>query len=255
MDTPDSVCRAQPLLGTFVEIRSAGAKGYAVERAIDTAFAAVATIHRLMSFHDGDSDVSRLNREACKRPVLVDPWTYQVLEAALILHRQSEGAFDVAVAPVLQQFGLLPRHETGAGSSPAAGATSEAIELLSGYRVRFHHPGVRIDLGGIAKGFAVDRAIYILRQHGQSRGLVNAGGDLAAFGIAPEIVHVRHPRFPDRILCQVALADAALASSGYSFGPLDTVAGITTTAVNPATQELYSRHRRRYSAGTILHAR
>jgi FAD:protein FMN transferase len=93
MDTSDSVCRAQPLLGTFVEIRSAGADGAAAERAIDAAFAAVAKIHRLMSFHDGDSDVSRLNRDACKRTVVVDSWTYEVLKAALPMHRHSEGCF------------------------------------------------------------------------------------------------------------------------------------------------------------------
>jgi FAD:protein FMN transferase len=123
------------------------------------------------------------------------------------------------------------------GSSQAAAATSEAIELLPGYRVRFHHPGVRIDLDGIAKGFAVDRAIDILQQHGQARGLVNAGGDLAAFGPAPETVYVRHPRLPNRILCQVAISDLALASSGYLFDPLDTVAGCHATTVNPLTRE------------------
>jgi len=240
MDISDSVCRAQPLLGTFVEIRTAGASRSAAEGAIDAAFAAIARIHRLMSFHDGESDVSRLNREASKRAVVVDPWTYQVLEAALLMHRQSKGAFDIAVAPVLQQFELLPRHETDAGSLPAAGATSKAIELLPGCRVRFHHREVRIDMGGIAKGFAVDRALDILRRHGQSNGIVNAGGDLAAFGSAPEIVNVRHPRFPDRILCQVAISNAALASSGYLFNPLDAVAGVTTTAVNPATREFIS---------------
>jgi thiamine biosynthesis lipoprotein len=240
MDTSDSVCRAQPLLGTFVEIRSAGANGSATERAINAAFAVVAKIHRLMSFHDGDSDVSRLNREACRQAVAVDPWTYEVLEAALLMHRLSEGAFDVAVAPVLQQSGLLPSYETDVGRSPAAAATSEAIALLPGRRVRFHHPGVRIDLGGIAKGFAVDRAIDILRQHGHSQGLVNAGGDLAVFGPAQEAVHVRHPRFPEQILCQVAITNAALASSGHLFNPLDAIAGFTTTAVNPATREFIS---------------
>jgi FAD:protein FMN transferase len=237
MDTLDSVRRAQPMLGTFVEIRSAGTNGSTVERAIDAAFDAIAKIHRLMSFHDGDSDVSRLNRDACKRTVVVDSWTYEVLEAALIMQRQSEGVFDVTVASVLQEFGLLPRHEADVDSSQAVSPTSEAVELLSGYRVRFHHPGVRIDLGGIAKGFAVDRAIDILQQRGQAHGLVNAGGDLAVFGPVPETVHVRHPRFPERILFQVAIANAALASSGYLFDPLDSAAGRSTTTVNPLTRE------------------
>ena len=110
MDISDSICRARPLLGTFVEIRSAGATRAATEQAIDAAFAVIDKIHRLMSFHDPDSDVGRLNREACKRSVAVDPWTYQVLETALVLHRRSHGVFDIAVAPALQRLGLLPCH-------------------------------------------------------------------------------------------------------------------------------------------------
>ena len=105
MDTPDSVCRARPLLGTFVEIRSAGATRAATERAIDAAFAVIDKIHRLMSFHDPDSDVGRLNREAWQRSVVVDPWTHRVLETALVLHPRSFGVFDIAVAPALQRLG------------------------------------------------------------------------------------------------------------------------------------------------------
>ena len=101
MDISDSVRRTQPLLGTFVEIAAAGADRDDLQQAIDKAFAAVAQVHRLMSFHDPHSDVSRLNREASTRAVPVHAWTYQ--------HRQSAGVFDVTVAPLLQQCGLLPR--------------------------------------------------------------------------------------------------------------------------------------------------
>jgi FAD:protein FMN transferase len=191
-----------------------------------------------MSFHDGDSDVSRLNRGAYKRSVAVDPWTYEVLETALIMHRQSGGVFDIAVAPALQKFGLLPRRGTDIDNSQAGAATSDAIELLPEHRVRFHHPGTRIDLGGIAKGFAVDRAIDSLRENNQSHGLVNAGGDLAAFGAAAETIHVRDPRAPHNSLCQIAIANAALASSGHLFDPFETADCFRTSAINPATQEL-----------------
>jgi FAD:protein FMN transferase len=176
MDTCDSVCRTQPLLGTFVEIRSAGASRSASERAIDAAFAAIDKIHRLMSFHDPDSDVGRLNRERCKRSISVDPWTYQVLDVAIVLHRRSQGVFDIAVAPALQKFGLLPRHHADAESDLPETATSGAIELLPRHRVRFHHRGMKIDLGGIAKGFAVDRAIDCLRERHQTSGLSMPAG-------------------------------------------------------------------------------
>src|SRR5215471_2367591 len=103
-----SIRRAQPLLGTFVEIAAAGAASDALQPAIDSAFSAVAQVHRLMSFHDPQSDVSRLNRQAFRRAVSVHPWTYKVLEAAREFNRRSYGVFDVTVAPLLQQRGLLP---------------------------------------------------------------------------------------------------------------------------------------------------
>src|SRR5579871_1324466 len=94
----DKLRRARPLLGTFVEIEASGPDHPGIVRAIDAAFDAVATVHRLMSFHEGDSDVSRLNRDAFDRAIEVHAWTYQVLEAAVALHRQSNGMFDIAVA-------------------------------------------------------------------------------------------------------------------------------------------------------------
>jgi FAD:protein FMN transferase len=237
MDTPDNVCRARPLLGTLVEIRSVGETRLAAELAIDAAFVAIAEIHRLMSFHDLDSDVSRLNREAFNRSVVVDPRTHRVLETALDLFHQSAWVFDVAVAPALQKLGLLPRQRDNIDNEPTGTATSSAIELLSGNRVRFHHPGTRIDLGGIAKGFAVDRAIDVLRQHSQRHGLVNAGGDLATFGLPLEEIHIRDPRFPRRLLCSVGISNTALASSGRLFNPFESSEYLGSTTVHPATQE------------------
>jgi thiamine biosynthesis lipoprotein len=229
--------RARPLLGTFVEIRSSGATRAGTERAIDAAFAAIESVHRLMSFHDAGSDVGRLNRDAHDRAVAVDPWTYRVLEAALDLHRRSGGVFDIAVAPMLQRLGLLPGRPDAAEQALGATATSDAIELLSRHRVRFHHPALKIDLGGIAKGFAVDRAIDVLRGYDQSSGLVNAGGDLAAFGTTAQTIDIRDPRYPGRLLCQVAITNAALASSAGRFDPLQSADAFSATTIDPATGE------------------
>jgi len=235
MDTFNGIRRARPLLGTFVEIAAADAARPAMERAIEAAFAAVAQVHRLMSFHEPDSDVSRVNRDAGRRTVAVHPWTYHVIETALDLHRGSGGAFDIAVAPVLQNFGMLPR--TGNDTQPivAAGSTADVIELLAGHCVRFRKDNAAIDLGGIAKGFAVDRAIAVLRCCGAARGLVNAGGDLAAFGRLPETVHIRDPRDPSRLLCLVGIADAALASSGRRFDPLQSSDIQSAAVIDPLT--------------------
>jgi thiamine biosynthesis lipoprotein len=75
-------------------------------------------------------------------------------------------------------------------------------------------------LGGIAKGFAVDRALDVLRGHKLERGLVNAGGDLTAFGVEPELIHIRDPKDARRSICQVEICNAALASSGRLIDPL-----------------------------------
>lgn len=212
----DSTRRARPLLGTFVEIEVTGSPKSEMDAAIDAAFEAIASVHRLMSFHESDSDVSRLNREACLRPTRVHAWTFQVLEAAVEMHRRSRGIFDIAVAPTLQAMGLLPRPNDDPAIVTEA-RSFDAIEMLEGQTVRFRHPDVRIDLGGIAKGFAVDRALEVLHSFNIPSGLVNAGGDLAVFGQDPQTIHIRHPRDPRRLICSVEVTDEALASTARRF--------------------------------------
>ena len=232
----DKVRRARPLLGTFVEIEVAGAARADMDAAIDAAFEAVASVHRLMSFHESDSDVSRLNREADLRPVEVHALTFEVLETAIEIHRRSNGIFDIAVAPALQTMGLLPRldHDTPIASKAR---WFDAIELLAGQSVRFLHAGIRIDLGGIAKGFAVDRARQVLRGFSIPGGLVNAGGDLAAFGPEPQTIHIRNPRDPGRLICSVEVSDEALASTARRFDPFQSAETTASAIIDPGTSE------------------
>ena len=204
---PVSIRRARPLLGTFVEIAVDGQTFDAAEAAVEAAFAAIATVHRLMSFHEA---------------VQVPDWTYQVLEAARDLHRRSGGMFDISVAPALQRLGLLP-------------GGHDRIQLLAENRVRFADPSVKIDLGGIAKGFAVDRAVEALLGQGIAEGLVNAGGDLRVFGPRSHAVDIRDPRQPDRALYRVALRDAALASSAGRFDPTCSRHALDSGVIDPAT--------------------
>jgi thiamine biosynthesis lipoprotein len=179
-----------------------------------------------MSFHDAASDVSRLNRGAAAGAVAVHAWTYQVLQTAVAMHRESAGVFDITSAPVLQKRADPKMERAG----PA-----DTIELLSDCRVGYRRAGVRIDLGGIAKGFAVDRAVDVLRAHGLEAGLVNAGGDVAVFGAKPEPVYLRKPNDPVRSLCQVELDNAALASSGRLFDPFRSVDVGDCAVVDPRT--------------------
>jgi thiamine biosynthesis lipoprotein len=231
----NSVRRARPLLGTFVEIAVADTASSGAQAAIGAAFGAVANVHRLMSFHDPGSDVARLNRRASTRAVRVHAWTYQVLETAVELHRRSNGVFDVAVAPILQDRGLLPRRDRDRPFVPTDTRARTAVELLSGHGVRFRHPDDRIDLGGIAKGFAVDRAVDALRAHQVSGGLVNAGGDIASFGAEPHAIHIRDPRDPRRLMCAVEIRNEALASSGPCFDPLRSARTFGSAVIDPRT--------------------
>lgn len=169
-----------------------------------------------MSFHDPDSDVSRLNREAWVRPVQVDASTFEVLKAAVEMQRRSHGIFDVGVAPILQAKGILPRTDADVAIGTKA-RVFDAIELLDANTISFRDSDVRIDLGGIAKGFAVDRALETLRQLGVASGIVNAGGDLACFGPKIHAVRIRDPRDPGRLICDVEVANEALASTARRF--------------------------------------
>lgn len=227
--------RARPLLGTFVEIEAEAGSGADLDAALEAAFAAVAEVHRLMSFHEPDSDVGRLNRDAHLRPVVVHDWTYQVLQAAIELKERSAGVFDIAVAPILQAKGLLPCFDQHAPI--AAAPRPDGIDLLGGNAVRFRAPDIRIDLGGIAKGFAVDRARDALGRFGIASGLINAGGDLVVFGSRPQTIHLRDPRDPGRLICSIALSNEALASSARRVDPFQSAGTDDTAIIDPATSD------------------
>lgn len=169
------VRRAQPLLGTLVEITAWGSDRASLDAAVDRGFDAVATVHRLMSFQEPDSELNRHNRGAAASGL--HRWTQQVLAAAADLRIRSGGAFDAACG------------------------------------------GSGIDLSGIAKGFAVDRAIDTLKAAGIARGIVNAGGDLAVFGDHEVPVGVRDPTEPGRLAAIVRLGNTAFASSARPLDP------------------------------------
>lgn len=204
--------RCRPLLGTFVEITTTGLDERRVQRSVNAAFGCMERVQRLMSVHDPASELSRVNAEALFRPVKVSDETFEVLRRGLELARASAGAFDFTVAPTLARWGLLPPHLRRRGSC----GCWEDVELLAGRRVRFTKP-LAADLGGIAKGYAVDAAIETLRDSGVSSAFVNAGGDLRVFGSAPFIVHLRHPLHAHLLPRAMQLRDAALATSSPCF--------------------------------------
>jgi thiamine biosynthesis lipoprotein len=182
----------------------------AAHAAADAAFGAVARVHQLMSYHERHSELSRINRDAAAGPVAVDRATFEVLAKALALSQATNGVFDPTIAPRLEAAGILPLAE---GPRPDPQASWRDIRLDAGLgAVAFDRP-LRIDLGGIAKGYAVDAAIAALQAAGAPAGLVNAGGDLRCFG-SPADVALRTGDPEEDGRCLLQLADAAAASSG-----------------------------------------
>ncbi len=207
-----TVVRARPHLGTLVEI---GARGPGAAEAVDAAFTAVARIHRLMSVHEADSELSRVNRSAAALPVAVGDDSWVVLKAAQALAEESGGLFDISVGARLATLGLLPDH--GAPPAPTLGDWRD-LQLLPGRRVAFARP-LYLDLGGIAKGYAVDIALQSLRDAGMTQAWVNAGGDLARFGTEQVTLQVRHPADPARLVPLLSWRIGAAATSAGYYAP------------------------------------
>lgn len=193
--------RVRPLLGTYVEIdASADADESLLNAWITEGFAAVAEVERLMSFHREDSDVSRLNRAGPYEWIDVHPFTADVLRASEDLYAVSRGVFDLRCGAILIRHRVPP---PPAGDSLGARwrGRGPAVELR-GAQARKTGRWV-LDLGGIAKGFAVDRAVTAIAGAASGRGhsgVVNAGGDLRVWGAAA----------PAAIRCAAGLAPIEL---------------------------------------------
>ncbi len=192
-------------------VRVQGLEPAAAHQLIDRCFAEAADIHRLMSFQEPGSDVSRLNRQAHRGPLQVDARTFEVLSQAAEISARSDGVFDVTVAPQAVACGAV---EAPPGApSPDDRARWNDVELLPGEQVRFGRP-LWIDLSGIAKGYAVDRLIELISGASATHGCVNAGGDLRVHGEESEWVRVDATGDAAGIP-MVELRNESLASSGH----------------------------------------
>ncbi len=180
------------VMGTLATITAVCGKGVDVPRAFDRAFSVLDSVEALMSAHREDTEIARVNAAAGGTPVPVSPWTVAVVESALAACKLSGGAFDVTVGPLVELWKASARAET----LPSPEAIDRALALVGpsgveiaagpgGARVGLKRMGMRIDLGGIAKGFAIDRAVEALQAEGVEAGIVEVGGDLRCFGRIP----------------------------------------------------------------------
>ena len=230
--------RARPLLGTLVRITAEGAQpADELHAAVSAAFTEVARVHALMSYHEPDSELTRVNRGALESRQALHPHTRTVLAAALEMARLSAGAFDPSIAVQLTRWGLLPRPGPTAPLATTGAASWRDVELDS-EGVRFHRP-LWLDLGGIAKGFAVDVALECLMKRGVRSIVVNAGGDLRVAGERRHTVAVRHPRHAHAPAHELSLCNEALATSSAFESRRESSAGTFSALVDPHSGHCY----------------
>jgi thiamine biosynthesis lipoprotein len=216
--------RTIPVMGTIAEVAVVHDDAAAAQGAIDAAFAELRLVDATMSRFSASSDVGRLNQGGAGGPVPVSAETARVLDEALRWARATDGRFDPCIGRAVELWDVNRRREP---------PPREAVGRLAGRRLyraldvdtwrgspvaRFADAEVAVDLGGIAKGHAVDRAVDALRERGIDRAFVNAGGDLYAMGASedndPWQVGIQLASDPSRIGRVIAVEDRAVATSG-----------------------------------------
>ncbi len=230
----NQISRCQPFLGTFVEVNiSADCDDELLIKASDKAFSMVQKVHQKMSFHNPNSELSYINSNAHQHPIELSKELYEVLSMAQVLHQKSDGSFDVSVAPWLVKDGYLPNNFQPEDMSPVIQSSTDLTAMqLQEKQVYFRRP-LLLDLGGIAKGYAVDQAMQVIVEELQ-RGLpgaleqasVNAGGDLKVYNWQDFVTLIPNK---NKTMRAIPMINAAVASSsGYYLAGNSAIYDVTT---------------------------
>jgi thiamine biosynthesis lipoprotein len=212
-------------MGSTYSIALYGYDRVKMEAAVDAAFDEVRRLDELLSNYQPGSQWSEVNRDAATKPVLVSPELFQLLAACLEYSRESEGAFDITVGPLMKVWGFYK----GSGHLPHKPEIAAALAKV-GYRhirldpaaqtVRFDRSGVEMDPGGIGKGYAVDRMVEVLRQNGVRTALVaGSGSSIYGMGAPPDEprgwpVKIKDPWDNRKTLAEIWLKDSSMSTSG-----------------------------------------
>jgi thiamine biosynthesis lipoprotein len=210
------------IMGTSIEVRAFNGDEEGRAAAIEEAFAAFAEVDRVMSDWRDDSELASVNRNAATSAVPVSDPLFSVVEAAVNVSDHSDGAFDVTVGPLVKLWGFhdrkprIPTSSELAALRPVVSSRNLILDRVA-HTIRFARPGVEIDLGGIAKGFAVELAAGVLRRHGLD-GFIDAGGNQYLLGLPPGrtswTVGIQNPDHPDKLLGTLDLLAGSVSTSG-----------------------------------------
>jgi thiamine biosynthesis lipoprotein len=212
--------REEAIMGTRCAVELWATDRAAGNAAIEAVLADMRRVDALMSTYKPDSEISRVNANAAREPVAVTAELFGLLQTAQQYSALSKGAFDITYASVGYLYDYRqhfhPDEKAIANALPSVDYRQLKLDAAS-RTVSFGKPGMRIDLGGIAKGYAVDRGIDILKARGFTHAMVNAGGDTRVSGDRfgkPWVVGIRHPDRKDEIALRIPLTDAAFSTSG-----------------------------------------
>jgi len=218
------VHRTVPVMGTFAEIAVVHRDRRLAQGAIDAALGVLAGVDRSMTRFRPDSEIGRANLMAARAAVPVSAATATVVAAALRWANRTDGAFDPAVGRAIELWDVGNRHEPPSHDAVVRLAGQQlhrAVEVgRSGGQpvLVYHEKAVGLDLGGIGKGYGVDRAVDALREWGIRNAIVNVGGDLYAMGTSeqdePWRVGIRSPDDPSKLIRTIEVRDRAVATSG-----------------------------------------
>jgi thiamine biosynthesis lipoprotein len=211
----------QVAMGTLIEITLVGDDEAAANKAALQAFQEIKRIEQLMSPWIESADVSRINRSSGKEWVKISPETQTVIKKAQEISEISGGAFDITVGPLVELWRKARQEKI----PPSAEAVKARLGLVNFKNIAMDREGkvflkkkgMAIDLGGIAKGYAVDKAFELLQSLGYKNLIVNAGGDLRIGGLKnnqPWSIGIQHPRESQKFLARISVTDMAVATSG-----------------------------------------
>lgn len=218
------------VMGTFSRVVVIAGSERQAKKCVEAAFDAQRRIEELMSYQQDDSELSRINREAADGPVPVNPMTFEVLQKSVQFSKLSNGAFDVTVGPLVDLWKAAgeanePPTEQALAEARAKVGYDKLILDEKAMTVRFAVKGMRVDLGGIGKGYAVDKAVEAMMKLKAAGGMVDLGGNIRCFGVPPRgqkswRVGLQDPNVAaddmdmSRILLVLALTDRSVATSG-----------------------------------------
>lgn len=213
------------IMGTYVTItvEPSGLPEILVRAAVKDAFAQIERVDALMSTYKPQSELSRINANAGVAPVEADPEVIDTVGMALETAKETGGGFDPTIGPLVKLWGIASKD----ARVPSDAEIGAALKLVDYTQVEVDRdkgtvfikmPGMSIDLGGIAKGYASDRAVDALRKAGITAGIVAVAGDLRLFGKRADGsdwgVGIQHPRDKSGLMAKFKLTDAALSTSG-----------------------------------------